>query len=213
MRKGTICLLAFLLSAAITGVFAQKVPVADSSKAGKATDQPLKIDLLPSVQQMIAKMKKLKLTGDPDIDYVAQARLHMQGTQELLKGIIDAQSDSALTQAAKTMLSTAETDLATIDKLQNELKPVKPNTAFVKQQKQVIAAISEKIKQSASSYKLTQNPWANMAILLSDQRQDAINLATSYLQFGKNTELRNFAQQSVEKAKLDLDIIKNIGKR
>lgn len=211
--KRITCLLGILVTTTILRVSAQNASATDSSKAVKTTAQPLKIDLVPPMQQMLAKMKALKATGDPDVDYAHQARLHMQGTQDLLKAIIEAQSDSALTQAAKTMLSTAETDLTTLSNLLKELKPAKPNPVFAKQQSRVIAAISEKIKQSASSYKLTGNPWANINILLSDQRQDALNLATSYLQFGKKTALRNFAQQSIEKAKLDIGIIRNLHNR
>lgn len=210
MCKVIIPLLTILLTIGTAGAFAQNTPAADSPKTPKVAVKPLKVDLLPPMQQMIAKMKKLKATGNPDIDFAAQARLHTQGTQALLNAILSVQSDSALTQAAKTMLAAAETNLVSLANLQKELKPGQRNAAFSKQQKRVIAAMSEKIKQSASNDKLTRNPEANIAILLSDQRQDDINLATSYLQFGKDAELRNFAQQSVEKAKLDLDIIKSL---
>lgn len=210
MSTRTRGLLAVLLTVISPTVFAQTAASADSNKTAKAAPQPLKVDLLPPMQQMVATMKKVKVTGDPDADFVAQAKVHTQGTHDLLKAVLDVQSDSTLTQTVKTMLSTAETDLATLNKLSAEIKPAGRNAAFVKQQGRVIAAISEKTRKSASRYKLTTNPDNNIAILLSDQRQDAINLATNYLQFGKNTELRNFAQQSVEKAKLDIGIIKNI---
>lgn len=213
MVKTTHYLLGILLTVATSsGVFAQTTPATDSSKTPQAPAQPLKIDLLPPMQRMVATMKKAKATGDPDVDFARQATIHTHGTQELLKAILSVQPDSALTQTIKTMQATTETDLTTLDKLLKEIKPNRPNAAFTKQQGRVIAAIQEKIKQSASRYKLTNNPDQNIAILLSDQRQDAVNLATAYLQFGKNIELRNFAQQSVEKAKLDIDIIKNLQK-
>lgn len=204
--------LTILLVVVSTCVFAQKPSTVDSTQALNPSAKPLKINLLPPLQAMIGKMKKGKATGDPDRDFAAQAWLHTQGTHALLKVILGLQSDSALTQVAKTMLSAAETNLSSLKSLQKELKPGQANAAFAKQQQRVLAAMSEKIKQSASSYKLTTNPEANIAILLSDQRQDDINLATNYLQFGKHTELRNFAQQSVEKAKLDIDIIKSLRK-
>lgn len=45
---------------------------------------------------------------------------------------------------------------------------------------------------------------------MSDQRQDALDLATNYLKFGKDIALRNYAQEAVAKANLDLDIIKRL---
>ncbi|UHG93547.1 DUF305 domain-containing protein [Spirosoma oryzicola] len=206
-------LLILTLLMGCSAVFAQTI---DSPKTNTATSaasgQPLKTSLLPPMQEMAQKLKTVKITGDPDADYITLAKIHTQGTHDLLKAVLEVQSDSALTQAAKTMLSTAETDLASLNTIQKELKPGRANAAFAKQQRRVVAAIQEKIKQSASSYKLTDQPGKNLAIVLKDQRQDAANLATSYLQFGKETELRNFAQQSIEKVKLDLGIIENLFK-
>ncbi len=213
MTKGTIYLLGILLAVANSGVVAQTAPATNNTKTRKTPAQPLKIDLLPAMQQMIGKLKQMKATGDPDIDFATSATLHTQGTQNLLKAILGVQPDSALTQAVKTMLANTKTDLATLDKQLKDRKPARPNAAFARQQSRIMAAIQEKIKQSASRYKLTGNAGQNIAILLGDQRQDAMNLATAYLPFGKNTELRNFAQQSVEKARLDIDIIKNLRKK
>lgn len=213
MYKVISCLLSLMLAMSTSVVLAQNMYRTDSSKTNTSAAQPLKVDLLPPMQEMIGRMKAVKPTSDPDIDFANQAKLHTQGTRDLLKVILSVQSDSALTQAANTMLSTAETDLTTLSTLSKTLKPTRRDAAFVKQQNRVIAAIREKINQSASAYKLTKNPEANIHLLLNDQRQDAINLATNYLLFGKNTELRNFAQQSVEKAKLDIDILKNLPNR
>lgn len=218
MRNRTGRLLAVLLIGGSMNSYGQSAPAVTSPTAttatvSKASGQPQKINLLVPVQQMIKKLKKLEPTGDPDFDYAFVAKIHTQGTQELLTAINQTDLDSALAQAAKTMLSTAKKDIATITALLRDIKPTRPNAAFAKQQSRTIEAMSEKIKQSASTYKLTSMPDSNTVILLLDQRQDAINIATSYLQFGRNTGLRNFAQQSIEKAKLDIDVVRNSRKK
>lgn len=168
------------------------------------------INVLQPLEQMVTNLRALKLTGDPDLDYVAVAKTQTLGTQNLLKSIGQTNPDSALMQTAITMVAATKTDLETINTIQKDLKPTRPNALFATQQKRTIAAIAEKIKQSASDYKLKKDFTKNLYILLGDQRQDAINLATNYLKFGKNTKLRNFAQQAVEKANLDLDILRKL---
>lgn len=216
MNKLTIWLLGLLLVAGSSGLFAQvstRTPTpATTASVSTTVGETRTINLLQPLQQMITKIKALQPTGDPDFDFAFVAKVHTQGTQDLLSAILQAGPDSALTQAVKTMLSTARTDGVTVTSLMKELKPTRPNATFTKQQNRTIAAISEKLKQSASTYKLTSNLAKNGAILVNDQRQDAVNLATTYLQFGRNTDLRNFAQQSIEKAKSDLDLIKNLSK-
>ena len=215
MRNRISKLLSMLLVFGSMNIGAQPVPAPTSpttTTVGTAPGEPEKIDLLRPLQQMITKLKKLQPTGDPDFDFAFVAKIHTQGTQDLLKAVSQTAPDSALTQATKTMLSTAVTDMATLTKLLRALKPGRPNAAFAKQQSRTIAAISEKIKQSATPDKLGFDLDTNTVILLTDQRQDAINVATTYLQFGRNTDLRNFAQQSIEKAKLDIDVIKNLRK-
>ena len=209
MHKATILSLLGVLwptSALLAQVATPKTTTIVSTARGDTR----KINLLRPLQRMSADLRALKTTGDPDLDYVAVAKIQTLGTQHLLQVIGQTHPDSALTQAARTMAANTKTDLETLNTIQKDLKPPRPNALFAQQQQRTIAAIRRKIAQSASDYKLKPTFDKNIYILLGDQRQDHINVATNYLKFGKNTELRNFAQQAVEKANLDLDIIKRL---
>lgn len=178
------------------------------STAATTTNDPAKSTLLTPLQQSITKLKKLVPTGDPDFDYAFQAKVHTQGAQDLLKQEIQNGKDTALVKMAKQMLPATESDISLLDATVRQLKPTRPSQAFTQQQSRNIEAMSLKLQQTGSSDKLTSNLDQNFSTLLLDQRQDAIDMATTYLQHGKNNTLRTYAQQLVDKSKQEMTMIK-----
>jgi uncharacterized protein (DUF305 family) len=206
----SIWVLATLLSSVSIAACAQATTGATTSS--QPASDPAKTTLLQPLQQMIAKMKKLQPTGDPDFDYALQAKLHTQGAQDLLKQEIQSGKDSSLKQMAKTLLTATEADINLINSTVTEIKPTRPNQAFVQQQSRNIEAMSLKLQQTGSSDKLTSDLDQNFSTLLLDQRQDAIDMATTYLQYGKNSTLRTFAQQIVDKSRQQMEMMKSVVK-
>ncbi len=203
----TVWALAALLSGGSLAACAQATTGAATASAAPASD-PSKTTLLQPLQQMIAKMKKVQATGDPDFDYAVQAKLHTQGAQDLIKQEIQNGKDTAVQQMAKTLLPLNEADVNLLNGALTEIKPTRPNQAFVQQQSRNVEAMNLKLQQTGSSDKLTSNLDNNFSTLLLDQRQDAIDMATTYLQYGKNSTLRTFAQQLVDKSKQQMAQLK-----
>lgn len=203
----SIWALAALFSGSSLIACAQATTGAATASTAQASN-PAKTALLQPLQQMIAKMKKLQATGDPDFDYAFQAKIHTQGAQDLLKQEIQNGKDSSLKQMAKTLLTATDADINVLNGALTEIKPTRPNQAFVQQQSQNIEAINLKLQQTGSSDKLTNSLDANFSSLLLDHRQDAIDMATTYLQYGKNSSLKAFAQQLVDKSKQQMSAMK-----
>ncbi|AKD54079.1 DUF305 domain-containing protein [Spirosoma radiotolerans] len=203
----SIWALAALLSSSSLMACAQATTGAATASTAQASD-PAKTTLLQPLQQMIAKMKKLQATGDPDFDYAFQAKIHTQGAQDLLKQEIQNGKDSSLKQMAKTMLAATDADINVLNSALTEIKPTRPNQAFVQQQSQNIEAMNLKLQQTGASDKLTSSLDSNFSNLLLDHRQDAIDMATTYLQYGKNSSLKAFAQQLVDKSKQQMSTMK-----
>lgn len=206
----SIWAMAALLSGGSLAACAQATTT--GSTAAAATTDPAKTSMLQPMQQAVTKLKKLQATGDPDFDYAFQAKIHAQGVQDLLKQEIQNGADASLKQMAQTMSAATDADLAMLDGALKQLKPARPNQAFSQAQSRNIEAMSLKLQQTGSSDKLTNNIDKNFSALLLDQRQDAIDLATTYLQYGKNDGLRTYAQQLVDKAKQQMDAIKALPK-
>ncbi|GAB4034008.1 DUF305 domain-containing protein [Spirosoma gilvum] len=183
-----------------------------AATSNQTASNPAKTALLTPLQQTVTKIKKLVATGDPDFDYAFQAKLHAQGAQDLLKQEILNGKDTSLLQMAKTLLPATEADINLVDGTMRQLKPTRPNQAFTQQQSRNIEAMSLKLQQTGSSDKLTNNLDKNFATLLADQRQDAIDMATTYLQYGKNETMRNYAQQLIDKSKKEIEQIKGMQK-
>ncbi|GAB4049621.1 DUF305 domain-containing protein [Spirosoma litoris] len=171
-----------------------------STAATSTASDPAKTTLLTPLQQSVTKIKKLVATGDPDFDYSFQAKLHAQGVQDLLKQEIQSGKDTALIKMAKTMLPTVDADVTLLDGTMRQLKPTRPNQAYTQAQSRNIEAMSLKLQQTGSSDKLTSNLDKNFSTLLMDQRQDAIDMATTYLKYGNNATLKTYAQGLIDKS-------------
>ena len=204
----SIWALATLLSGGSLAACAQATTGAATSSA--PTVSPAKSMLIQPLQQMITKMKKLQSTGDPDFDYAFQAKIHTQGAQDLMKQEIQNGKDSSLKQMAQTLLTASAADINLLDGALKEIKPTRPNQAFTQQQSRNLEAMSLKLQQTGASDKLSDSVDKNYMALMLDQRQDAIDMATNYLQYGKNSSLRSFAQQLVDKSKQQVDMMKTM---
>lgn len=184
---------------------AQAKPMSGTGIKGKgrvsvSQPDPAKTALLQPMQQMVTKLKKLQATGDPDFDYAFVAKIHAQGEQDFLKQAMQLSKDSSTQQMAQTLITGTQADITMLDGTLRQIKPSRPNQAFTQQQSRNIEAINLKLQQTGASDKLTSDVDKNVVALLSDHQQDAIDMATTYLQYGKNSALRTYAQQLVEKA-------------
>ena len=203
----SIWALAALFSGSSLVACAQATTGAATASTAQASS-PAKTMFLTPLQQTVTKIKKLVATGDPDFDYSFQAKLHTQGIQDLLKQEIQNGKDTALVNLAKAMLPATEADVTLLDGTMRQLKPTRPNQAFTQQQSRNIEAMSLKLQQTGTSDKLTSNVDTNFSALLLDQRQDAIDMATTYLQYGNNATLKTYAQQMIDKSKQQMSAMK-----
>ncbi len=205
ITQSTILLMTGVLLFSSMFACAQAKPILGSLKKGTPRvsapqPDPAKTALLQPMQQMVTKLKKLQATGDPDFDYAFVAKIHAQGEQDFLKQAMQLSKDSATHQMAQTLVAGTQADITMLDGTLRQIKPSRPNQAFSQQQSRNIEAINLKLQQTGASDKLTSDVDKNVVALLSDHQQDAIDMATTYLQYGKNTALRTYAQQLVEKA-------------
>ncbi|WP_018620306.1 DUF305 domain-containing protein [Spirosoma luteum] len=190
----------------------RSVQFSSARTATSITVDSSKVKLVMPLQQTVTKLKKLSATGDPDFDYSFQAKLQAQGLQDFLKQEIANGTDSALQQMAKQLLETTTADIATIDATMRQLKPTRPNQMFTQQQSQNIEAMNLKLQKTDSNDASSKDYDATFATLLMDQRQDAIDMATTYLQYGKNDTLRSYAQQLVDQSKKQINTLKSMVK-
>lgn len=193
----SICLLATLISGASVLACAQAKP---KSARLSAQPDPSKAALLQPMQQMIQKLKKLEATGDPDFDYALQAKIHAQGAQDFLKIAMQNAKDASLKEMAQTLSTGTQTEITMLDGTLRQIKPARPNQAFTQQQSRNVEAMNLKLQQTGTSDRLTTDVDKNVVVLLSEHQQDAIDMATTFLQYGKNTALRTYAQQVIDKA-------------
>ncbi len=184
---------------ATTGVATTSKPVTDTNK----------IAVITPMRQMMSRLTKLEPTGDPDFDYALQARVQTQGQLDLLKQEAQSGKDTSLRKMAQTMIPTVQADIDMINNLARQLRPSRPNQAFMQAQNQNIKAMALKFQAGGNTEnKLTSNFDDNFVTVMLDQRQDAIDLANTYLKYGSNDTLKKYAQDLTTKAQQQMNSIK-----
>lgn len=196
-----IWLLAVTLSGSSLVACAQAT---SGTTAAVATTDPVKTPLLQPMRQMMEKLKKLQATGDPDFDYAVQSKIHTQGEQDLLKQEIQSGKDSSIKQMAQTLLTESQSNVSLLDGTLKQIAPSRPNQAFTQQQSRNVQAMALKLQPDGTEAKLTTDFDKNFITVLLDHRQDAIDMANTYLQYGKNSTLKTYAQQLVTKAQQEM---------
>lgn len=183
--------------------------VIGSARAAAESDT-LKTVLLEPLQAMITKMQRLQPTGDADFDYAFQAKVYNEGIQNFLAKEVQNGKDSALKQMAQTMLATAKAEEVTINDIVRQLKPSRPNQAFMQQQKKNIDAMNTQFQKASTGDGLGGNIDKNFKMLFVDQRQAALDLTTTYLQYGRSTSLKAYAEQFSGKVKEEMAKVKGM---
>lgn len=207
-----IWLLTISLSASSLIACAQVAATGSAMATAKKAVDPGKEALMQPMRQMMAKIKKLQATGDPDFDYGFQVKIHTQGEIDLLKEGIASVKDTNVKKMAEDLLKTAQADQATIDATLKQLRPARPNQAFAQAQSRNIEAMALKLQSGGTEDKLTGDYDKNFVTVLLEHRQDAIDLAKTYLQYGNNNTLKNYAQKLVTQAQLEMEQAKAMPK-
>jgi len=179
-----------------------------ATRAKVASTDTAQTVLLEPLQAMLVKMKKLQPTGDPDFDFGFQAKVYNEGIRNLLTKEVQSGKDEATRQVAQAALANAKAEEATINDILRQLKPARPNQTFTQQQNKNIDAINAKLQQASTGDSLSSNIDKNFRMLFADQRQAAVDLVTTYLQFGRSASLRTYAEGLSEKAKSEMAKVK-----
>lgn len=200
----TVWAVATLISGSSIAACAQ----ATTASLTKTAPDTAKTMFIEPLQKSVTTMKKLVASGDPDFDFSFQAKAYTQGIQDLLKKEIQNGKDSATISMAKEMLPTADADMTLINTTMRQVRPTRPNQDFTDQQSKNIEAMRLKLSEASTGDKLSSDVDENFATLLADQRQDGIDMATTYMKYGKNTTLRGYAQRLIDKSTQEIESIK-----
>ncbi len=209
----TVLVAVSVLTIGAVGACAQSKPMmgttSGSARATAVAPDTAKTILLEPLQAMVQKIQRLQATGDADFDYAFQAKVYNEGIQNFLTNEVQSGKDPALKQMAQAMLTTAKAEEATINDIVRQLKPSRPNQAFMQQQKKNIDAMGTQLQQVSTGDSLCSDIDKNFKMLFVDQRQAALDMTNTYLQYGRSSSLRAYAEQFSGKIKDELAKMKD----
>ncbi|AQG80515.1 DUF305 domain-containing protein [Spirosoma montaniterrae] len=212
--NGTVWALALLLSGSTLMACAQATSTGTTSTtpSGGRVASTSQTALVAPLRQMVTKLQRLQPTGDPDFDFAMQAKIHAQGEQDLLKQAAQTNEDSALKSMTTALLTDVQSDITQVDGIMRQIKPARPNQAYTQQQSRNVEAMNLKIQQATTGDRLAATGDQYIIGLLLDHRQDAVDMASTYLQYGRNASLRTYAQELVDSAKKEMEQLKGLKK-
>ena len=83
--------------------------------AATPTDTPSTQAYKAAMIKMMQSMPMTKFTGDPDIDFMTQMRVHHTGAIEMAKVALGQGKDAEVKKLAQGIIETQEKEIATID--------------------------------------------------------------------------------------------------
>ncbi|WP_345245677.1 DUF305 domain-containing protein [Nibrella saemangeumensis] len=181
-------------------------------QTSSATTGTAKSQLMPTVNRMMDKLKAMRMTGDPDFDYVLLIRTHHLGEIELAQEAVKSLQNAGMKQLAQTLITRKQNEVNQLESALKQIKPSRANQAFVQSQNQKLEAMKLNFEQGTLEKKLAGNVDTDYAMIMLEHHRDAIDITQDYLQYGKNQTLRSLAQQILTNAKSDSDQLKAVMK-
>ncbi|GAA4399569.1 hypothetical protein GCM10023187_11650 [Nibrella viscosa] len=168
---------------------------------------------MPSVNRMMDKLKTMRLSGDPDFDYVFLMRTHHLSEIELAQEAAKSMQNSAMKQMAQAMISRKQKEVDQLESALKQIRPSRANQAFVQAQNQKLEAMKLNLQEGTLAGKLTGKLDTDYATIMLEHQRDAIDITQDYLQHGQNQALRSLAQQILANAQSDSEQLKTLMKQ
>ncbi len=179
----------------------------DQSKmaAGAAGASPL----VASMNDMMAKMDAMKMKGNTDHDFAHMMIEHHKGAVAMADIELRDGKDATMRQMAEKIKADQQKELGEmepiaerLDSAPNNYKPTDPNDPFTAQMKTSMTHMMSNMPTPVADADM------NFNMLMTVHHQSAMDMAEAELAHGKDTKLKELAQQMVNAQKKEIEQFK-----
>jgi uncharacterized protein (DUF305 family) len=155
-------------------------------------------DMLQDMRGMMAEIKKLQLTGDPDIDYAMMMKLHHESAIRMGKRELDAGADKELKTMAEGMMRSQQKE---VEDLQAFLTHHTPDGHSSFGQDMMRLMEDSKLE----NLPMKSDPDQDFAALMARHHQDAIDMSNEFLKTAKESAMIIFAKKMIGRQKGEIN--------
>lgn len=183
----TVCL--FALSAVA-------ISCDDSDHEGLKTQAHDDNEMMAIMHDMSAEMNAITMTDDADHDFAMMMKMHHQGAIDMGNKELEKGNDATIKAMAQMMISMQQTE---IQELQAFIDTHTPEASEEGEMWGMEAmAAMERMDKNADLEVLTGDADHDMAILMINHHQSAMDMAQSLLHHGHHDELKEMATKMIE---------------
>lgn len=168
----------------------------DNDDKGLRTQAHDDNEMMSIMHDMSTEMQNMAMTKDADHDFAMMMQMHHQGAIDMGNKELEKGNDATIKAMAQTMISMQQAEIA---ELQTFLDG---HTAEVSEQGEMwdmeAMEAMDRMDNNADLEVLTGDADHDMAILMINHHQSAMDMAQSLLHHGHHTELKEMATKMIE---------------
>lgn len=164
---------------------AQTSTVQDTSKPGNGLMQPM--------DDMMAKMQSMKMTGDFDIDFANMMIEHHQGALDMAQAEVSNGKDEKMKAKAQEIITKQKDEQ---QKLRDFVSSYKPSG--MKHGEGELGSSMNDMNSKMKSMQMTGDVDKDFAMMMTSHHEQAISMAEMELKNGMSAELKKMAQKMID---------------
>lgn len=148
--------------------------------------------MLEDMRRMMADMKAMTMSGDPDHDFAMMMKRHHEGAITMAQRELQSGADAELKEMAGKMIQDQKTEAAELQEFLSGHQPVS---------KSPFAENVMKMMQSSPmmSMPIKSNPDQDFAALMAEHHKSAIDMSREYLRTGREPRIKEMASKMINK--------------
>ncbi len=183
----TVCLLA---------LSAVAISCDDSDDGGLKTQAHDDNDMMAIMHNMSTEMNNMTMTNDADHDFAMMMKMHHQGAIDMGNKELQKGDDATIKAMAQMMISMQQTEIQELQAFIDSHTPVA--SAEGEMWGMEAMAAMERMDNNADLEVLTGDADHDMAILMINHHQSAMDMAQSLLHHGHHDQLKEMATKMIE---------------
>lgn len=154
-------------------------------------------DMMAPMNNMMAKMKDMKMTGDFDYDFANMMISHHQAAIDMAQVEVQKGTDAALKTMAQGMITAQQSEIVAFQDILKDYK-VPSTNANEKNAHGNMTETMDMMMKHMGENKMTGNVDKDFAQMMIHHHEAAVKMANDELSQGKNAALKKMAQKIVQ---------------
>jgi uncharacterized protein (DUF305 family) len=176
-----------------------------NKKMSKLSDT-MKMDngLMASINPMMEKMNRMKMSGNFDMDFANMMIEHHQGAIDMSEQEINSGKDDKMKGMAQKIITSQKEE---ISKLQVMVKNMKPSK--MKMGEGELEKLMSDMKSQMSNMQMTGNLDKDFTMMMTSHHESAVSMSKMELKNGMNAALKQMAQKGISEQTKEINEFKS----